>query len=209
MGKPQGVNSADYWIARYKSGHYSGPGSRGRLAEFKAEVVNAFVAEHQVASLIEFGCGDGHQLLLAKYPSYLGLDISPYALNWCREMFAGDASKRFALMADYAGEVADASLSLDVIYHLMEDEVFEQYMQKLFGAARRFVVVYSNNFEQEANHHCRPRRFTDWIERHAKDWKLLQHIPNRYPYTGNGWNESDADFYIYANQCSHSDARRR
>lgn len=51
--------SAAYWEKRYERGGTSGPGSCGRLAQFKAEVVNRFVAEHDVQSVVEFGCGDG------------------------------------------------------------------------------------------------------------------------------------------------------
>jgi hypothetical protein len=37
------------------------------------------VAERRIRSVIEFGCGDGNQLGLMRYPSYLGLDIEPCA----------------------------------------------------------------------------------------------------------------------------------
>jgi hypothetical protein len=39
----------------------------------------------------------------------------------------------------------DLELSLDVIYHLVEDEVFDAYMRSLFAHAGRFVVIYSSN----------------------------------------------------------------
>jgi SAM-dependent methyltransferase len=193
------MTSAEYWNNRYKTGGNSGPGSRGRLADFKAGILNAFVAEHGIDSVIEFGCGDGHQLALASYPGYTGFDVSEVAVERCREAFAGHKSKRFALMADYNRETADVAMSLDVIYHLLEDDVFEAYMATLFGAARRFVVIYSTNYEREASQHCRHHKFTRWVEENAKGWKLSQRIPNRYPYQGDGWAESDADFYIYAN----------
>src|SRR5690606_4241845 len=76
--------SADYWEQRYARGGNSGAGSYGKLAEFKAEVLNAFVRERQIRSVIDFGCGDGAQLALAEYPSYVGLDVSPTALHICR-----------------------------------------------------------------------------------------------------------------------------
>ena len=65
-------DSAQYWRDRYRSGGNSGAGSYGRLADFKAEIVNAFVREHDVASVIEFGSGDGAQLALADYPTLSG-----------------------------------------------------------------------------------------------------------------------------------------
>src|SRR5437899_4317923 len=54
----------------------SGLGSYDKLAEFKAEVLNGFVKENTIKSVIEYGCGDGNQLKFAEYPSYLGFDVS-------------------------------------------------------------------------------------------------------------------------------------
>lgn len=59
--------SGDYWEQRYRQAGNSGAGSYGRLAEFKAEVLNEFVARHSIGSVVEFGSGDGNQLTLAKY----------------------------------------------------------------------------------------------------------------------------------------------
>ena len=59
-------STSDYWEARYAAGGNSGKGSGGVFAEFKAEIVNTFVREHDIASVIDFGCGDGAQLALAE-----------------------------------------------------------------------------------------------------------------------------------------------
>lgn len=115
--------SARYWETRYASGGTSGEGSYGELAAFKAEILNEFVAANNIASVIEFGCGDGNQLALARYPRYSGFDVSPQAVSLCRKRFAADPSKLFGLMDDYRGEKADLGLSLDVVYHLVEDAV--------------------------------------------------------------------------------------
>jgi SAM-dependent methyltransferase len=191
--------SEDYWISRYREGGNSGAGSYNRLAEFKAEVLNDFVASHAIGDVIEFGCGDGNQLTLASYPSYLGFDVSPDAIESCTRRFASDSSKSFMLVRDYTGQTAQLVLSLDVIYHLIEDEVYETYMQTLFGAARDYVVVYSSDKEEMHAQiaHVRHRQFSQWVRSNAPGWRLLRHIPNRYPYTGNNDTGSLADFYIY------------
>ena len=95
--------------------------------------------------MIEFGCGDGNQLSLVRYPRYLGLDVSPHAVELCRERFSGDHTKEFRVLGEYAGETADLALSLDVLYHLVEDEVFDAHMRTLFAAGERFVIVFSTN----------------------------------------------------------------
>jgi hypothetical protein len=192
--------SEDYWIDRYRDGGNSGAGSYNRLAEFKAEVLNEFVASHNIHDVIEFGCGDGNQLTLARYPSYLGLDVSPHAIDGCAHRFASDPGKSFMLMHDYTGQTAQLALSLDVIYHLTENAVYETYMQTLFNAGRDYVVIYSSDTDEPPTQqvaHVRHRQFSQWVRANAPGWRLLRHIPNRYPYTGDNDTGSLADFYIY------------
>lgn len=195
--------SAGYWEARYRRGGTSGAGSFGRLARFKADVLNAFVREHNIVSVLELGCGDGEQLRLAEYPRYLGIDVSPTALRLCHEKFAADPTKIFlpanAFSPPPAGShTAELALSLDVIYHLVEDAVYERYLQQLFAAARRYVAIYSSNKDEiPAAPHVRHRRFTDWIERNAPSWKLLQRIDNPFPYVPGEPETSHADMYFF------------
>jgi hypothetical protein len=103
----------------------------------------------------------------------------------CRTRFAQDLSKAFRLASEYQGETADLTLSLDVIYHLVEDAVFGAYMRQLFGASRRYVIIYSCNTEDNYGRedaHVRHRKFTSWIAQHLRNWELVRHIPNRYSY---------------------------
>ena len=197
--------SRPYWQRRYERGGDSGEGSCGHLAAFKAEFLNAFVAERAVRSVIEFGCGDGNQLALAGYPSYIGLDISRAAIERCREQFAGDRTKSFYLY-DPAAFVdraelfrAELALSLDVIYHLTEDAVYERYMAHLFAAAERLVIVYSSNqAEGRTFAHMKHRRFTDWVSRNAAQWQLDAKVDNKYPYDPrNPEGTSVSDFYVF------------
>jgi len=116
--------SKQYWIERYKSGGNSGAGSYGKLAEFKAEVLNDFVRGNAIETIIEYGCGDGNQLKLSSYPFYIGFDVSLAAISRCQDIFCEDKTKTFKLMDEYRGETAQLTLSLDVIYHLIEDDVF-------------------------------------------------------------------------------------
>jgi SAM-dependent methyltransferase len=194
--------SADYWQSRYGRGGTSGSGSYGRLAEFKAGVLNDLVATHAIRSVIELGSGDGSQLALAQYPAYLGVDISPVALEACKASFVGDSNKTFISLDTFRRDrpMADLSLSLDVIYHLVEDDVFAAHMLDLFGAARRFVAIYSSNSDQifSPTPHVRHRRFSNWVERQAGDWRLAATHKNPYPFS---WqdraNTSPADLYVF------------
>jgi SAM-dependent methyltransferase len=191
--------SQKYWENRYASGGNSGVGSYDKFAEFKAEVINAFVAKHDVKDVIEFGCGDGNQLKYMVYPKYLGLDVSDTAISLCRKQLAFDTTKTFKLMRKYNGEKSDLSLSLDVIYHLVEDKVFEHYMKALFNAARRYVIIYSSDSDDNVafQAHIRQWKFTKWVQENVPTWKLKERIPNRYPYGGDYKKGSFSDFYIY------------
>ena len=198
---PPFAGSQAYWQQRYAEQGNSGAGSYGQLAAFKADVLNRFVAAHDIQSVIEYGCGDGHQLSLATYPRYLGFDVSPDALARCRTQFDGDATKAFRLVDAYAGETAELTLSLDVVFHLVEDEVFEAYMDRLFASATRFVIVYSSDTDEQQPGeaaHVRHRAFTRWVAAHQPAWRLIEHVPNAHPYSAEHPDGSFADFYIFA-----------
>jgi hypothetical protein len=129
--------------------------------------------------VIELGCGDGNQLALATYPRYLGLDVSAHAIRRCLDRFAGDPTKSFLAyragdFSDRAGFIrADLALSLDVIYHLVEEATFQDYMRDLFGAADRFVVIYATDMPAGRQApHVRHRQFTRWVSANVPSWKL-------------------------------------
>lgn len=196
--------TAAYWQARYAAGGDSGAGSYGKFATFKARVLNSLFAEAGLHSVIEFGSGDGNQLRLLQMADYTGVDISPDAVARCRALYAGQPGRRFLTLDDYLAASpqpqADCALSLDVIYHLVEDETFHAYMRRLFAAATRMVVVYSSNHDeavQADGSHIRHRAFTRWVETHQPSWRLLRHVPNAYPFRGDYRTGSFADFYIY------------
>jgi 2-polyprenyl-3-methyl-5-hydroxy-6-metoxy-1,4-benzoquinol methylase len=194
------VSSKMYWKIRYACGGNSGAGSYNRLAEFKAEIINDFVKKHNIQTVMEFGCGDGNQLSLGQYPQYMGFDISKTAIKHCKKRFKNDSTKTFAPMNEYANDKkAELVLSLDVIYHLIEDKVFEEYTDRLFNASTKFVIIYSSNSDGETTYHVKSRKFTSYIEKNIKGWNLLEHIPNKWPFDKNDPdNTSGADFYIYS-----------
>lgn len=190
--------SSDYWGDRYTKGGNSGSGSYGRLAEFKGQVLNEFVKKHSISTVMEFGCGDGNQLRYFNFPSYLGFDVAEEAILLCRNAFTDDAGKRFEQLRDYSGEKAELTISLDVIYHLVEDCVFEDYMRRLFDSANRFVCIYSSNYDGASDAlHVKHRNFLKWIGLNRPDWVLFDEIKNPYPLNSDPQNETFADFYFF------------
>lgn len=163
--------SARYWDLRYRLRGSSGAGSYGATARLKADFVNRFIAENDVMSVVDFGCGDGAQLELLNCPHYLGVDVSRAAVARCRERFRQWPGKHFITIEEYQGEQADVAMSLDVIYHLVEDDVFDRYLDRLFAAARRFVVIYSTDHDEDS-----PRGST-----HVRHRALRQLCLERFP----------------------------
>lgn len=192
------TGSADYWERNYQSGGTSGNGSYGELARRKADFLNGFVRENDVKSVIEFGCGDGHQLSLAAYPRYIGLDISRTAIGLCRGRFDEDPTKSFFLydgtcFVDHARIfAADLAISLDVIYHLVEDPVFEAYLDHLFAAGRRYVIIYSTDMVMAGTGpHVRHRPISARIERSYGEWRIAQVVRGPVAEPGR------PDFFVY------------
>lgn len=193
-------SSESYWKDRYADGGNSGHGSYGGYAEFKAEFLNRFIRENGINSIIEFGSGDGNQLLLAQYPQYLGVDISPDAVKICRTRFSDDKSKTFIVASEFDEQQADLVLSLDVVYHLIEDRVFDEYMQRCFSASRRFVIIYSGNHNSNPpwqKQHVRNRRFTDWVSARQPEWQLIQTCDREKSLIDKMLGRRFAGFYVY------------
>ena len=153
--------------------------------------------DNNIKSVIEFGCGDGNQLSLFSFPNYIGLDVSTTAIKLCMKRFKDDKMKSFFLYDSECFEdnhsifKADLALSLDVIYHLIENSIFELYMKHLFSSSNKYVIFYSDDINTNQKYHEKHRQFSKWVEVNLPKWKLINKIKNRYP------NESCADFYIY------------
>ncbi|RDV01487.1 hypothetical protein DXH95_14425 [Sphingorhabdus pulchriflava] len=192
--------SGDYWEERYKAQGNSGAGSYNRLAYYKAERLNAFVTENAIQSVIEFGSGDGAQLRLAEYPSYIGVDVSTTAIELTKKSFASDPTKTFLHSSQMnSGVTAELALSLDVVYHLIEDSVFDSYLNQMFDAATRFAIIYSSDTNEQSDAvHVKHRKFTDWVAENRTDFKLINVEKNRYPWdVGDPDNTSFADFFFF------------
>jgi SAM-dependent methyltransferase len=192
-------NSKLYWQERYMNGGISGAGSRGQLADFKADVLNQFLEEHpDVKRVIDLGCGDGHQIQNINFDEYLGFDISDAAILQCEEKFKHDPHKSFWSVW-IPGIKCELALSLDVIYHLVEDDVFNEYMDRLFSCSNEWVIIYSSNDPRISNtaDHIRHRNFEEWIKANRRDFKRVGRIRNNYPFNGDERLTSISDFFIY------------
>lgn len=189
--------SQAYWEARYRAGGNSGSGSCGALVRYKADVINAFVADNGIASVLDFGCGDGNLLSLLQVRGYIGVDVSPTALACCITRFP---HHRFVPLETVdTVPAAELALSIDVIFHLVEDAVFARTIHALFVHATRFVLIYASNVDAGwPAPHVRHRRFTEHVAASQPGWRLLAHLPNPFPFEARRPTETSfADFFVY------------
>ena len=147
--------------------------------------------------MLDLGCGDGRLLSLLHVPSYVGVDVSPTALACCVTHFP---LHRFLPFDELdAAAPAELALSIDVIFHLVEDGVFARAMHALFSHATRFVLIYASNLDCAwPAPHVRHRRFTDHVAAAWPEWRLLAHLPNPYPFDpARPEATSLSDFFVY------------
>lgn len=191
-------STCDHWNERYKNGGNSGNGSYGRLASFKAAIINDFISEKNIKSAIEFGVGDGHNLGFYKIDDFLGLDVSPKVIEICKNRYQNDGSKQFAVIKPLdefsCDRKFDCSLSIDVLYHLVEQDVYETHLNNLFASSDKFVIIYAWDTDEEEGMnlsvHVKPRKFTKYISSKFSNWELIGNVKQIY-------KESSSDFFFY------------
>lgn len=162
----QKIDSNVYWELRYRNGGDSGNGSAGTLARYKADFINEFVADKGLKTVIELGCGDGRQLSLAKYPYYLGVDVSETAIKLCETKFASDTSKEFKEVGPIEKPVEnkfELGLSLDVLYHITDPVQYRAHILNLFNMSERYVIIYSSFSGRNRSPHVLHRDFRQEI----------------------------------------------
>lgn len=172
-----------YWDKRYRIGGTSGAGSYGAAAQYKARVLRDLVNALGITSVIDWGCGDGNQL--AEWDpqcDYLGIDASREAVRMCQERNPG---RTIMHASQYTWQQADAAVSIEVIFHLTDDDEYREYMRRLFDSARRYVIIYSSNRSGGAlAPHVRHRKL-----KVPAGWKCVQKIA--------GHPSTFSDFYVY------------
>ncbi len=175
-------NSKQYWEKRYASGGNSGEGSQGEKAKFKVDFINAFISEKDIESIIDFGCGDGVVAGRLNPKKYIGLDISENAVKKCSTQFRKDPKKSFYVYKpkEYGGDAiktAQLGISLEVIFHITEDDLFEKYMHDLFTSSQKYVIILSNDTDKNPVYlggHHRYRHFTKYVAEKLPEWKLVK-----------------------------------
>lgn len=172
-------NSANYWNHRYEQGGNSGSGSYNNLAYFKAKIINNFIEKNNIKSIIDYGVGDGNQLKLinTENKKYIGIDVSKFVLEKCKELFKDDKTKKFIHTDNIIKESQEELvISCNVIYHLIEDNIYNNYMKTLFSMSKKYVIIYAPNKNYNEAVHVKKREFIEYIFDNFKDFNLIERI---------------------------------
>jgi SAM-dependent methyltransferase len=198
---------AGYWDRRYREGRTSGAGSEGDEGAYKAEYLSRFLVDHDVKTVVDWGCGDGQVLDLVEFPQqtqYIGVDVSPTIVERMRrdERFNGPRYLFHTVDSFMTGTRThlELSLSFDVLFHFPDDNDYRDYLNLLFGSAEKYVMIYSTNYAggRTARHVYR-REFTRDIALMVGNWELRAvETPLR---------EGLASFFVYEKMSLCRDSR--
>lgn len=179
--------SKEYWEARYLNGGNSGMGSYGHSANLKASVINTIIDKHTISTINDYGHGDGNNIALLKGKfKYYGYDVSKSAYDICTLKFKDNKAYTF-FHTDKQFKQSDLALSLDVLYHLVEQDVYEDYLKRLFSKST-YVLIYAQDLDDIGHNHCRSRKFTTYIKDTFPAFTLIDII--------NG-SHNKVKFYLY------------
>lgn len=151
-------NTHDYWDKRYKYGGNSGGGSYGQSALNKASYLNRIMKKYELTAIIELGSGDGNNALLYDAGKYFGFDISPHSIALARDNCKDKVGYKFFQIDDGFSETITAIksenkdekfiiISFDVIFHLIEQDTYESYLNSLDLCADNFILVLATDFD--------------------------------------------------------------
>jgi hypothetical protein len=168
-------NVGRYWDRRYRGGGTSGVGSEDEAAQLKTAYINDLIKTHGVRSIVDWGFGDGIVAAGFEVTEYTGLEISLVALRVAREAIEYRPRWSWILYDGYYPPPihGDLALSLDVIFHLVEDAMYERHMANVFASAP-LVCIASSNRDEEGAPHVRHRRFTNDLPR---GWDVVEKPP--------------------------------
>lgn len=186
-------SSALYWEQRYLDGNNSGAGSYEEKAIYKASIVNDVIQSYMIGDVIEYGCGDGNNLSLFNIKSYIGIDVSKKAIELCNNRFKLDTTKSFILYDPMFFRLldmkADLTLSLEVLFHLVEESIYKKYIADLFNSSRKFVLIFSSNIIKKPD------------AQHMVYREFLLDIPDNYLLVSTIYTPKElkmlSDFYLF------------
>ena len=162
-------SAARYWEDRYRKGGISGAGSRGDEAAWKVAQIQHVITTYRVRSLLDLGCGDGVVVAGLRVPTYVGYDVAPTAVAACKALMP---YHQFTTELPPESVTFDMTMSVDVLFHLVDPEDFRAHLGALFSRSHRLVLIYATDHDQRGAPHVLHRAWTrSWSP--PEGWTLL------------------------------------
>lgn len=173
-------DSNRYWEMRYQHKGTSGDGSYGQKAEFKGKIINQVIDKFHIKSITDYGVGDGNQLKYLNIYNikYVGLDVSKTAIDNCLKLHPNKRLVQINDQTDMTQFKSELVLSCDVIFHLVDDCIYYQYMKNLFDMSTKYVLIHSVDNDFVEADHVRFREFSSFIIRNYPQWRKIDTINN-------------------------------
>jgi len=155
-------DSNTYWETRYKNNSNSGHGSYGEFQKFKTEYINNVIKTYNIKTINELGTGDGNMLsTYTGFDLYTGFDVSDTILNKLKNKFKDNNSIKFVSNPNIM-EPADLTMSIDVSYHIINNNLFYEHLDLLYNKSLKYILIYSSNSnEKYGNYHILHRKVFD------------------------------------------------
>lgn len=155
-------DSNNYWENRYKNNSNSGHGSYGEFQKFKIEYINNLIKKYNIKTINELGSGDGNMLrTYIGFDLYTGFDVSNTILDKLRNQFKDNNKIKF-VSDPYKMEPANLTMSIDVSYHIINNDLFEEHLRLLYDKSLKYILIYSSNKDEKyENTHILHRKVFD------------------------------------------------
>jgi hypothetical protein len=135
---------------------YSGPGSDSLAAKLYTEGIKAFIADHNVKSVVDLGCGDFRvaSSFLSEDVSYVGVDIVEALIRENIPKYRNEKID-FACLNIIEDRLPKGELCLmrEVLQHLSNAQIL-----KIIPKLREFKFAIYTDYQPASGVRCRPNR---------------------------------------------------
>lgn len=131
-----------FWNQRYMENPElgSGVGSRGKVRDYKRQLLAKVVSQWAPITILDVGCGDLEVGSALPVDGYIGLDLSEVAVANNRKQFP-DRTFVACNFLDLKHSRADMVVCLDVLIHLASPDEYQKFVRNLVRSAIKVGIV--------------------------------------------------------------------
>jgi len=164
---------------------------------FKSNIINNFNEKNKIKSIIDYGFYNNSneiKLINTRNKLYIGLDVNKTNIQKCKKIFKNDKTKKFINLDEITNTNnnlrADLVLSFNIIYNLLDEKIYKQYIENIFLMSKKYVIIYSPNL----NYNIKKINFIEYIFENCHQFNLIEIVKNKSPYP----------FYIFQKKTTYT-----